>query len=193
MTLIVAARFNTFDAANAAAQRLMEAGVHEDALNVFYVNPPGAHDSFPVGGDQAADPDARRAPGGAVGVATLMGAIGAVVGGVIVSAFADSLIPVVAGAGVGAYIGSLMGAMRRMDPRRDRVQEPHRSAQPQEGRPAGVMLAVNAEGERAQDIAAILVAAGGHQVERAHGKWRGGKWEDFDPLQPPGQDAQPPA
>ena len=64
MTLIVAARFNTFDAANAAAQRLMEAGVHEDALNVFYVNPPGAHDAFPVGGDQAADPDARRAPGG---------------------------------------------------------------------------------------------------------------------------------
>lgn len=185
MTLIVAARFSTFDAANAAALRLMEAGVHEDALHVFYVNPPGAHDIYTLGGDQAVDPDTRGAPRKALGTAAVLGAAGAVAGGLIIASFSDSFIPIVAGAGVGAYVGSLAGAMRGMDKRRDRVQDPHGPRQAGEGRPAGVMLAVNAAGEQAQEIAAMLVAAGGTQVERAQGRWRGGKWEDFDPLQPP--------
>jgi len=185
MTLIIAARFSTFDAANSAAQRLMQAGVHEDAFHVFYVNPPGAHDSYPVGGDQAADPGTLRAPRKQLGTAAVLGALGAVVGGVIVASFADSFIPIVAGAGVGAYVGSLAGAMRGMDPRRGRVQEPHTTREVGEGRPAGVLLAVNAEGERAREIANMLVEAGGREVERAQGRWRGGKWEDFDPLAPP--------
>lgn len=125
MTLIVAARFSTFDAANAAALRLMEAGVHEDALHVFYVNPPGAHDIYTLGGDQAVDPDTRGAPRKALGTAAVLGAAGAVAGGLIIASFSDSFIPIVAGAGVGAYVGSLAGAMRGMDKRRDRVQDPH--------------------------------------------------------------------
>ena len=185
MTLIIAARFSTFDAASHAAQRLMDAGVHEDALHVFYVNPPGAHDSYPVGGDQAADPGTRHAPRKAWGTAAVLGAAGAVVGGVIASVFSESFIPVVAGAGVGAYVGSLAGAMRGMDPQRDSVQEPQRAPVKGEGRPAGVLLAVNVAGERAQDIAVMLVEAGGQEVERAQGRWRAGKWEDFDPTRPP--------
>lgn len=185
MTLIIAARFPTFDAANAAAQRLMQAGVHEDSLHVFFVNPPGAHDSFSMGGDQAADPNTRPAPARALGIAALLGAVGAVIGGVIVSAFAESFIPILAGAGVGAYVGSLAGAMSGMDRRRKHVQEPHRSQAPSEGRPAGVLLAVNAAGERAQEIATLLAQAGGTQIERAQGRWRDGKWEDFDPMTPP--------
>ncbi|HZH57752.1 hypothetical protein [Yanghanlia caeni] len=185
MTLIIAARFSTFDAASQAAQRLMDAGVHEDALHVFYVNPPGAHDSYPLGGDQAADPGTRQAPGKAWGTAALLGAVGAVVGGVIVSAFAESFIPVLAGAGVGAYVGSLAGAMRGMDRRRASVQDAHRPPLKGEGRPAGVLLAVNTQGEREREIARILVEAGGQEVERAQGRWRAGKWEDFDPTRPP--------
>lgn len=185
MSLIIAARFDTFDAANAAAQRLMSAGVHEDALHVFYVNPPGAHDNYPVGGDQAADPGTRRAPRKALGTAAVLGGLGAVVGGVIVASFADSFIPIVAGAGVGAYVGSLAGAMGGMDRRRERVQDPHRVQVTGEGRPAGVLLAVNADGERSREIAALLVESGGREVERAQGRWRDGKWEDFDPLSAP--------
>lgn len=185
MSLIIAARFTTFDAASHAARRLMEAGIHEDALHVFYVNPPGAHDHYPVGGDQAADPGTRRAPRKAWGTAAVLGAVGAVVGGAIVSAFADTLIPIVAGAGVGAYVGSLAGAMSGMDPRRERVQQRHAASEKGEGRPSGVLLAVNTDGERSQEIAAMLVEAGGHAVERAQGRWVGGKWEDFDPTQPP--------
>src|SRR5690606_36142722 len=81
MTLIIAARFPTFDAAHAAAQRLMQAGVPESALHVFFVNPPGAHDHYAVGGDQAADPGTRGASNKALGMAALLGAIGAVAGG----------------------------------------------------------------------------------------------------------------
>lgn len=112
MTLIIAARFPTFDAANSAASSLMEAGV-------------------------------------------------------------------------GAYVGSLAGAMRGMDRRRSTVRQAHGAKQQGEGRPAGVMLAVNAQGERAGEIAALLKQAGGQEVERAQGRWRAGKWEDFDPLDPP--------
>lgn len=185
MTLIIAARFSTFDAANGAAQRLIQAGVHEDALHVFYVNPPGAHDRYPAGGDQAADPHARGAPGKMLGTAALLGGVGAVVGGVIVTFVAESVIPVVAGAGVGAYVGSLIGAMRGIDKRRDNVRESHRLPEKEEGRPAGVLLAVNAAGERAEEIATLLEAAGGRQVERAKGRWQEGKWVDFDPMKPP--------
>src|SRR5690606_41311493 len=118
MTLIIAARFQTFDAANAAAQRLMQAGVNESALHVFYVNPPGAHDNYAMGGDQAMDPGTKEAPRKALGVASLMGAVGAVVGGVVVSLFAERFIPIIAGAGVGGYAGELAGAVGGLARRR---------------------------------------------------------------------------
>lgn len=185
MSLIIAARFATFDDANAAARRLMDAGVHEDAMHVFFVNPPGAHDTYTVGGDQAVDPGTKGAPRKQLGTAAVLGGIGAVAGGVIVSLFAESFIPIIAGAGLGAYVGSLAGAMRGLDRKRDNVQQPHAAQTKGEGRTSGVMLAVNTDGERAQDIAAMLAAAGGHEVERAQGRWRNGTWEDFDPLKPP--------
>lgn len=186
MTLIIAGRFETFEAANGAAQRLMREGVSEDAMHVFYVNPPGAHDNYPVGGDVGSDPGTRGAPRKAVGVATLMGAVGAVVGGLVISAFAETIIPIIAGAGVGAYIGSLAGAVSGMDRRRDSVQQPHTNRVQGEGRPAGVMLAVNAAGEHEAMIARVLTESGGESVERAQGRWRSGKWEDFDPTAAPG-------
>jgi len=185
MSLIIAARFPTFDRADGAAHRLMKMGISEDAIHVFYVNPPGAHDMYPVGGDQAADPGSRRAPGRAWGTAAALGAVGAILGGVIVSAVAESVIPVVAGAGVGAYVGALAGAMRGVDKRRSSVEQPNPPAVHGEGRPAGVMLAVNVVGEQAQEITILLREAGGTEVERAQGRWRDGKWEDFDPLTPP--------
>lgn len=185
MTLIIAARFPTFDAANEAAQRLIENGVAEDALHVFYVNPPGAHDSYPVGGDQALDPGAHGAPRKAWGIAALLGAVGALVGGILTATVAESLVPIIAGAGVGAYVGSLAGAMGGMDRRRQNVQQVHAAGRFGEGRPAGVMLAVSATEDRAQEIATVLLESGGQEVERAQGRWRAGKWEDFDPLKPP--------
>src|SRR5690606_15507782 len=106
-------------------------------------------------------------------------------GGLIVSTFAESFIPIIAGAGVGAYVGAVAGAVSGMDRRRARVDQPARPTQRGEGRPSGVMLAVNAEAAREQDIVGILREAGGEAIERAQGRWRDGAWEDFDPLKPP--------
>jgi len=186
MSLIVAARFDTFDAAQIAADALMKAGVAPDALHTFFVNPAGAHDRYPLGGDRAADPDSKGGPFGAVGGAAAIGVLGAVIGGVIAFAFGTSLVTIVGGAGVGAYIGSLIGAMSalgRARPRRSLAEAAE--AKEKQGRASGVMLAVHTSAEHEMNIARILKEAGGIEVERAHGRWRDGKWEDFDPLTSP--------
>ncbi|HUH59698.1 MAG TPA: hypothetical protein VL001_06420 [Candidimonas sp.] len=193
MSLIVAARFETFDAAEKAASALARAGVAPDALHTFFVNPAGAHDRYPVGGDRAADPQAKGAPFGAVGGAAAVGIVGALVGGVIAFTFADSMLPIVAGAGVGAYIGSLAGAVHSLGGKKQIDHSRHRQGprvpaeeiQEGQGHPSGVMLAVHTSPEHEKHIAAILRDNGGTAVERAQGRWRDGKWEDFDPLADP--------
>jgi hypothetical protein len=192
MSLIVAARFETFDAAEKAASALTQAGVAPDALHTFFVNPAGAHGRYPVGGDRAADPQSKGAPYGAVGGAAAVGIVGAIVGGVIAFTFADSMLPIVAGAGVGAYIGSLAGAVHSLGGKKKGDPQAHHQAaatadeiQPGQGHPSGVMLAVHTSPEHEKSIAAILRDNGGTAVERAQGRWRDGKWEDFNPLADP--------
>lgn len=186
MSLIIAARFNTFDAAEAAAGALMNAGVSSDALHTFFVNPAGSHDRYPLGGDRAADPNSKGAPLGAVAVAAVTGIVGAVIGGIIGYTVADSMLPIIGGAGVGAYIGSLAGGVSGLGRSRpDRSATEAQQAKANEGRQSGVMLAVHTSPEHEKDVANILRNAGGEEVERAQGRWRNGKWEDFDPLVSP--------
>lgn len=52
-------------------------------------------------------------------------------------------------------------------------------------RGAGVLLATHAKGERRNDVADVLREAGASDLERAHGKWEGGQWIDFDPKSKP--------
>ncbi|WP_442597882.1 GlsB/YeaQ/YmgE family stress response membrane protein [Parapusillimonas sp. JC17] len=191
MSLIVAARFQTFDEAEGAARALKEIGIMEDALHTFFVNPPGSHDRYPLGGDRAHDPDSAGAPFGAVSAGAVVGLIGAIVGGVLALGFTDSLLPIIAGAGVGAYIGSLIGAvfvLGRKRPRRS-LQEA-RDAKVNQGRASGVMLAVHTSPEQQKAVADILRSKGGVEVERAHGRWEDGKWRDFDPLVTPNLEQQ---
>lgn len=186
MSLIVAARFDTFDAAEGAAAALTNHGVTPDDLYTFYVNPPGAHDRYRVGGDMAADPDSEGAPYTAVAGAAAVGLVGALVGGVIAFTLTDSILPLVGGAGVGAYVGSLAGAVYSLGRKRPtRTREQHAQAKAHEGRPAGVVLAVHTSQEHEKRIVEILRTAGGIEVERAQGRWLNGRWEDFDPLVTP--------
>src|SRR5690606_15968847 len=123
--------------------------------------------------------------------AAVIGLVGAAIGGVIAFAVADSILPIVAGAGAGAYIGSLIGAMTALGrPRPERSMQEARHAKKNEGRTSGVLLAVHASVEQEREIAQILRAAGGVEVERAQGRWRDGKWEDFDPLTSPELEAK---
>ncbi|QEI05342.1 hypothetical protein FXN63_05405 [Pigmentiphaga aceris] len=181
MSLIVAARFETFEAAENASRELFRKGFDEDDCTIFFVSPRGQHATYPLGGDQAADPGARRAHVGAFGGATVTGAIGAVIGGAIGLTTGLPIVAVLIGAGVGAYLGSLGGAFVKLKSQAKR-REPGR---PVAVRHAGVLLAVHVKPDTEAEVARTLRALGGEDVEKAEGRWRDGSWTDFDPVKPP--------
>ena len=113
MSLIVAARFTTFPAAEDAAAKLFNAGFVEEDVTLFFVNPRGQHARYPIGGDTGTDAGAKDAPKGAGMGVTIGAVVGAVVGVGIFAAFSAPIIVSLIAAGVGAYVGSLVGAMSR--------------------------------------------------------------------------------
>ena len=187
MSLIVAARFQTFDQASTATQMLVAEGYTEDDIHTFYVSPAGEHGRYPLGGDRLADPDARGGHFGAVAGASLLGLLFALLGGLIAARLSASVFITIAAAGVGAYIGALAGALwvigRRKRTARAAPGEPAQ-AHPAV-RQAGVMLALHVEAGREPQARQLLRQAGGTDIERANGRWQDGKWQDFDPLTPP--------
>lgn len=185
MSLIVAARFQTFDEATQATQRLRLEGFSEDDIHTFYINTAGEHGRFPLGGDRAVDPDARGAHLGALAGASLLGLLFALVGGLMALWAGAATLVIVVAAGAGAYIGALAGALRVAGRGRPRATSPAaRDAHPPL-RQAGVMLALPVPPEREAAARQVLRDAGGRDIERAQGRWLDGKWEDFDPLTPP--------
>jgi len=212
MTLIVAARFETWDSAAIAARKLNAQGISDSALHTFYVNPPGAHDQHAVGGDETADADSRGAQIGAVAGAAVLGLAGAAVFGLLSLTFGAGTYVIIVAAAVGAYLGSLMGALRVAGRKRvrtfvDPLGAAYRSTSKQPARDvgagqsrtaaadiqagftpvrhAGVLLAVNSDAADEAMVAQTLRDAGGVDVERAHGQWSAGSWTDFDPVKPP--------
>ncbi|SAL17479.1 membrane protein [Caballeronia cordobensis] len=179
MSLIIAGRFQTFRAAESAAQKLFARGFLEEDVTLFFVNPSGQHARYPVGGDVGTDPGASAAPKGAGKGVTIGAVIGAVVGAAIFAVFHAPLLVSVIAAGVGAYIGSLAGAMSHTKKARTagQAEEPARHA--------GVLVAVHVAPETQDQAATALREAGGLDIERASGRWKQGRWSDFDPLQPP--------
>ena len=186
MSLIVAARFDTFDHAAEAARKLCAAGFTEDDIHTFYINTAGEHARYPIGGDRVADPDAKGGHLGAVAGASALGLVFALLGGLIAARVGASVLMVIAGAGVGAYLGALAGALwvvgrgRRRHPAAPVATDSHPAV-----RQAGVMLALHVLPDRDALARTVLKEAGGRDIERAHGRWLNGKWEDFDPLTPP--------
>jgi hypothetical protein len=168
---IIAGRFDTFDQAEDARDRLEVAGFPRSSIAVFFNNPPGRHDLTEIGGDEHADPQAENAAGGALAGA----AAGAA--GLGLAAAATGPFGVAALAGVGAYVGALAGAVSSTDPARE--EQPLR-------RPAGVMVAVQTgPAGREEDAIRALQDLGADNIERAEGTLRDGDWTDFDPLATP--------
>ncbi|CAG9203502.1 conserved hypothetical protein [Paraburkholderia tropica] len=184
MSLIVASRFTTFNDAEAAIGQLHTNGFIDDDVSLFYVNPGGQHARFPVGGDRFVDPQSRWASLGA-GAGAGVGALAGVVIAIVLSLlFLRSLLVLAVAAGVGAYVGTLAGALmetrggghgKAPDIAHDPDGTPH-------GRESGVLVAVHVSPDTQRQAAEVLGAAGGVEVERAHGRWQQGKWADFDPT-----------
>ncbi len=176
MASIIAGTFNTLIQAEAAVRALLQEDCERNNISTFFSGPPGQHGTFPVGGDEDADPQAEGAQTSALkGVG-----IGVGVGGLLGSA--GGPLGIVAGAAVGAYIGSLAGALGGVGQNVEEKPDDPAALR----RPGGVMVAVNIEGQASeQHVANILRDNGASAVERANGEWHDGEWADFDPVSPP--------
>lgn len=179
LSTIIAGRFDEQTEVDQTVNDLHRAGFAADQVETFFVNPPGQHDTFPVGGDRNESAGATHADATAVGGI----GVGAVVGIGAGLAAAPFIGPaaIAVGAGVGAYTGSLAGALGGMD-------DPHKladdTAVPQ-SRHAGLIVAIHAPDDATQAQAiAVLRARGAKDLEQADGKWVAGSWSDFDPLLP---------
>ncbi|WP_420991890.1 hypothetical protein ACKI2N_026995 [Cupriavidus sp. 30B13] len=181
MSLIIAGRYDTYPVAEQAAARLFARGFAEDDVTLFFVNPPGQHARYPIGGDRGADPGARRSGLGA-GRGIVIGAVAGAIAGVgILAAFGAAPLLLMLATGVGAYLGSLVGALALA--RQDAGRKPDTGEKAV--RDAGVLLAVHVQPDTGAQAADILRATGARDVERARGRWNNGRWADFDPLAPP--------
>ena len=190
MTPIIAGRFEQEAQADRAAEALRQQGFATEDVTVFYLNPPGQHATFPVGGDRDKSHGATHAHSGALKGAAIGGVVGLGVGVAATPLVGPAA--AVAGAGAGAYVGSLAGALNDMgegDSAAKEAGEPPPET-PTDGvpleRPAGFIVAARAPEYARRVIAAnVLESMGAKDVERADGTWRMGKWVDFDPLQSP--------
>jgi hypothetical protein len=193
MTPIIAGRFEQDSQAQAAMAALRRGGFDAEDVTVFFVNPPGQHASYPIGGDRDASPGATHAQSGALKGAAVGSAVGIGVG----LAAAPLLGPgaLLAGAGAGAYAGSLVGALDDMEEKPAGASADNHAGSvataesPSDTAPVrsgGMLVAVRAV-EFAKRVGAVNVlrAEGAHHIERADGTWQAGQWIDFDPLKPP--------
>jgi hypothetical protein len=178
MAIIVAGRFETQAQAERVVQELKDKGfAHQDATT-FFVNPPGQHDQFPVGGDQLADAKAGKAHVGAATGAAGGAALGAAAALAVPGIGPALALGVVA---LGAYTGSLAGTLAKLG---DKQGEAESQASP--GRHGGVLVAANVLSNDAEYSALnILRKHGASDIERLEGTWENGTWKDFDPVAPP--------
>lgn len=187
MAAIIAGMFETQVEADGAIHALKAAGFGDNDITSFYLNPPGQHAMYPIGGDSHHDAGAKEAGKTAAAGATVGGVTGLALGTMVgvVAEPGITALAAVAGAGVGAYVGSLAGGLtgtKAPDPTEASSEEPLE-------RDAGVMVAVRTD-RTAKDQKAIeaLRANGAHGIESASGSWVDGAtpaWTDFDPRNGP--------
>jgi hypothetical protein len=178
MSIIVAGRFETAEQADRAVQDMLSGGFQRSDASKFFVNPPGQHDQFPVGGDQNADANASKAHVGAAAGAAAGTAVGAAAALAIPGLGPALALGVVA---LGAYTGSLAGTLAKLG---DHQAARESDASP--GRHGGMLVAVNAVDANAEQKALdVLRRHGAADIERREGVWQNGEWKDFDPVAPP--------
>ena len=176
MVPIIAGRFDSFAQVRNVKQLLRTQGIADEAISIFYVNPPGQHDLPTAAGDQPtnsgenyADTDALT---GAAG-----GAAAGLAFGLAAAAATGPSAPLIA-AGVGGYTGSLTGVLSGLSDDGDyRAALGH--VRPRE---ACVVVAINVSGlTNGLMVVSVLHKHGGQDIEQAWGQWRAGQWADFDP------------
>ena len=190
MATIIASRVETQQRADELMAQLASRGIAADDMQAFYVNPPGQHGTYPIGGDMNADTGTEESSlGQASGVAA--GAAAGLAAGAIAGAAIPPLAPIiaVAMAGVGAHVGGMAGALASTRTSAKEKQETEKTSTPDadavDMRRGGMTLAVRVDPQNEGTVIDLLAAAAVEDLERAQGEWRDGEWVDFDPLAPP--------
>jgi hypothetical protein len=186
MQKIIAGRVETQERAEELLAMLRERGVAMSDMYAFYLTSPGQRAQFPIGGDQYSDPDAEGAPQRQAKGIALGAAAGLAVGGIAAVAVPPLAPVIIAGVtGVGALAGSVAGAVSGTDhasrPSRD---DDSRGAE-EHSRQGGMMVAVRVTPTTETAVVEAFEASGADAIERATGKWRDGRWVDFDPMEAP--------
>jgi hypothetical protein len=179
MTTIIAGRFEQQARAQEVVAEMVRKGFSPAQISSFYVNPPGQHAQYPVGGDRDKSPGAKESPtGSAAGMAT-GGAVGAAVGAATTPLTGP--LGAVTGAFVGGHIGSLVGSLSQMDDNGKAVEENRVRI-----RQAGMVVAVSVpEPSKEAPAIEVLRSLGAEDIERAEGTIVDGYWKDFDPVSQP--------
>lgn len=170
MSSMIVARFDSVPSAKSAAHALFAEGFREEAVSLF-------RGGQRTGRVQSWDDDPDAQPGhlGMAWRAAALAAAGALLGTLAAMFLARGDLAVVGGAVLGACAGAAVGALwagRRWVTRRNaRLQSLPATDQ-------AVLLAVQVEPDEEEAVMALLRDAGGFQVDREHGHWRGGRWTD---------------
>lgn len=179
MSTIIAGRFLQQTQIEHTIEELVRAGFGRDRISAFYVNPPGQHDSYPIGGDHAVSPGAHEsdkgvaigaATGAAVGVAAtpFLGPVGTVTGGLL-----------------GAHVGGLVGSLSKMKERGETGEHAEDADNAAPVRHSGLLLAIAVDPDDSDHAANLLRSMGAMELERAEGTIENGDWIDFDPTATP--------
>ncbi|HYD94795.1 MAG TPA: hypothetical protein VEC01_05675 [Noviherbaspirillum sp.] len=180
MSVIIAGRFEQQSQVEDSIEELVRAGFDRAQIVYFYVNPPGQHDLYPIGGDHATSAGAHASD---KGVAT-----GAAAGAAVGIAATPFLGPVgtVAGGLLGAHVGGLVGGLSEMKDKGETGDDAEDADNAVPLRHAGMLLAV-AVGDREYEDRAVHVlrSLGAADIERSEGTIADGDWTDFDPTSTP--------
>jgi hypothetical protein len=179
MTTIIAGRFEQQTQVQKAVAALIRAGFPQERISSFYVNPPGQHDQYPLGGDHDKSPGAEDSEAGTSSGMAAGGVVGAAVGAA--TAPLTGPLGIVTGAFVGAHIGSLVGTLGNL---KDDGGGRDENAVPV--RQAGMLVAVGVPDDAGADqTIGLLRSLGATDIERASGTIVDGDWQNFDPAAPP--------
>lgn len=179
-TTIIAGHVDDQVQADEIVEALLRAGFKRECVSSFFVNPPGQHNTYPIGGDHDCSAGAQETPktvtegaaaGAAIGLAvsSLLGPLGAVTGGLL-----------------GAHVGGLVGGLAGMKERCETGRHGEDAENTLPLRRSGIMIAVAIAGRSQEDEAKhLLQAAGAQDLELAQGTIAEGDWVDFDPISTP--------
>lgn len=179
MSTIIAGRFQQQEAVEEATEELVRAGFPRESIASFFVNPPGQHGVYPIGGDHAESAGAHESRKGIVR--------GAATGAVVGAAATAFLGPVgtVTGALLGAHVGGLMGSLHEMKESGEIGKHGEDADNVMPLRKSGLLLAVATNDDDEKHAINALRSLGAEDIERARGTIVDGDWSDFDPVSTP--------